>query len=324
MGSIGVRKSKRPYALHMEQTECESGFSLVGIKYHSATQMGKDIYIIGGRSKLKEQPAFVENTCVYTLNISKNKWSVLPTVGLPPRSGHLAFSRADQVYIFAGFGEAGHSNDLYQLDTLLLKWTLISSYGKLPTVRTFACGEFIEPIDQFFVFGGVGVTGRRNDVNCLVLQNHHWFKPQSKGQPPSPRLCSSSCTQGLKVYVFGGKAGQRCYGDLYVCTFINKRALVWSQLAEQPSLIPAGRGRAAASMSLLADRLVVFGGFQPNAKRISTQFYSIRENRWVGSAHIEGPATYSHAALKNGEKILIIGGEGATMNYWRLEATPDS
>ena len=83
---------------------------------HTATPIGQNVYVFGGRADVRVNDLYVlnfeRNTCTQIKHSS--------TVGTPPspRSNHTAVNYKENLYIFGGESDEGTLlNDLYQFNT---------------------------------------------------------------------------------------------------------------------------------------------------------------------------------------------------------------
>jgi hypothetical protein len=80
-------------------------------------------------------------------------WSLINTTGTipPPTCGCAFMLHNDDAYIFAGYTSTGHNNNLYHLDLLSFRWTLLSCNNK-PVKRAYLQALYVD--GTIYTFGG--------------------------------------------------------------------------------------------------------------------------------------------------------------------------
>ena len=159
----------------------------------TATNIGDDIYVIGGFDELGDPMDVVE---VY--NVQNNSWkSVTP---LPKPLHHTAASTFDgKIYVVGGFlsREWIPTNHLFIYDPVKNDWTEGES---MPTARG--------ALNALFVNGVLYATGGQDqnevlDVNeAYESSTNSWV---SKSPMPTARHHAASATVDNKLYVSGGR-----------------------------------------------------------------------------------------------------------------------
>ena len=108
-----------------------------------------------------------------------------------PRKAHTMVSYQGDLYVFGGITAKGHSNDLYQLRTLMMEWRHVRYHGTVtPTPRAYhASTLFLE--HYMVVFGGIQSIKSQimilDDLLFLDLQLFDWSQPFAGGILPSSR-----------------------------------------------------------------------------------------------------------------------------------------
>jgi len=125
--------------------------------FHSATPVGINMYIFGGRSTTMTHPRqdFYSNKVCY-LDTSTNTWHLphIPTPAPSGRRSHSALSIDNRILIFGGYnGRRGlHMNDLWSLDTNSMTWSQLNPRGTPPSPRRRQAMCLVR--SKMFLFGG--------------------------------------------------------------------------------------------------------------------------------------------------------------------------
>jgi N-acetylneuraminic acid mutarotase len=145
--------------MHWELMEC-NGQPPIHRDFHSATPVGKNMYIFGGRSTLSAhgfdmgQDVYSHKVCY--LDTVTFTWH-MPRIQTPAPAGrrsHSALSINNNILIFGGYNGRSekHMNDLWSLDTESMSWTHLEPRGTPPTPRRRHAMCLVK--NRIFVFGG--------------------------------------------------------------------------------------------------------------------------------------------------------------------------
>uniref|UniRef100_A0A914WP69 Kelch domain-containing protein 3 n=1 Tax=Plectus sambesii TaxID=2011161 RepID=A0A914WP69_9BILA len=144
--------------------------------FHTATAIGRRMYVFGGRSDQLGQ--FHSSRDVYFdklkyLDLADTTWYEPDVFGDRPsgRRSHSAWCYRDKLYIFGGFSGAlnRHFDDMYEFDPVPSRWTKINPVGLGPTARRRQCTVLVGR--RVFLFGGTKPS-RAPKTNPLTLQNN--------------------------------------------------------------------------------------------------------------------------------------------------------
>ncbi|XP_075699624.1 neuroglobin [Rhinoderma darwinii] len=142
-----------------------------------------------------------------------------------------------RVFVYGGLRERLWLSNVYVLDTLDWKWTLVTAVGKVPTLSFHTATMYQR---ELYVFGGLcpqmgadfGVC-----TNALYIFNPEykiWYQPIVEGERPLPRYGHSATLLGNRLVVFGGR---RSPSPVYLNdVHINISHRVFCLVAEERSL----------------------------------------------------------------------------------------
>lgn len=131
--------------------------------FHTATGIGNNMYIFGGRSD--EGGNIFTNREIYCNKIQvfdtlTNTWHEPVTSGIQPigRRSHSAFVYTDNLYIFGGYSgrHDKHYKDVFKFDPVRMQWSTIEVKGEGPCARRRQCCCVIDT--KVFLFGGTSPT----------------------------------------------------------------------------------------------------------------------------------------------------------------------
>lgn len=195
--------------------------------WHSASRVGNNLYIFGGRnSDLK----YFNDLWVF--NLSTLSWSKCDTQGSPPskRAAHSAFVVHDRfIYVFGGryknlhkvVTSTGlthtHYSDLYCFDTETMIWSLVKCSGQGPSPRSSTISQLYQTEDKeprLVVIGGYTCTNQYfqyfDDGYEFDINSNVWKKLYNEKLPSMTSTTSTLYNNSL--YVFGGE-GVTPYGN---------------------------------------------------------------------------------------------------------------
>lgn len=136
-----------------------------GRNYHTASVVGKKIYIFGG---------FGNNVWLNDMHIFSTEtftWSEPQENGdgEPPseHSDHVAFVFGKNIFIFGGYYAKRQLNDLHLFDTVKESWLRPLLSGVAPCGRNYHTASVVD--NKVFIFGGYDGNKMLNDVHVLQL-----------------------------------------------------------------------------------------------------------------------------------------------------------
>uniref|UniRef100_A0A0R3S272 Fibronectin type-III domain-containing protein n=1 Tax=Elaeophora elaphi TaxID=1147741 RepID=A0A0R3S272_9BILA len=241
---------------------------------HRAVSIKDLMIVFGGGNE-----GIVDELHVY--NTATNQWFVPAVKGeVPPGcAAYGIICDGTKIYLFGGMIEYGrYSADLYELQASKWEWKRLQP---LPpkTGQPAPCARlghsFTLASNQVcYIFGGLtnasedpknNVPRYLNDLYVLDLSKVNvtlqWEFPDTYGSPPPPRESHSAVIveksgENRQMIIFGGMNGCRL-GDLWILDLVS---MTWTK--PQISGIPP-LPRSLHSANVIAERMVVFGGWVP-------------------------------------------------------------
>merc|ERR1719161_1830926 len=288
-------------------------------KNHTATLVGRDIFIFGGYDGLKN------HSDLYVFNVDTMRGYQPKVEGEYPsgRNGHTATLLPSQKILILG-GWLGNgplaASCAYFLDTQRMEWVPPTFTGDPPGPCNMHTADLVG--SQLFVFRGGDGRAYLNDLHALDLVQDAWHPVLTSGERPPQRAnhCSVVETKRDLLYVFGGWDGTKRLNDLYQ---LDVSTLVWSLLT--PYGIPP-QPRAGTTLSYIRVLLFMFGGSGHSTRCFNDiHVYDPEKNTWFVAACDRdepggtGPCEKraGHAAVPVGRKVLIFGGACGTQYFGR-------
>lgn len=165
--------------------------------FHSATAVGKNMYIFGGRSTI---PGFangnhgsdVYSNKVCYLDTTTYTWH-FPVISTPApigRRSHSALSIDTRILIFGGFNsrKGEHKNDLWSFDTDAMAWTELHPPGKPPIPRRRQAMCHVS--NKIFLFGGT--SPYLGPPLYFTPEQLSWLPPQHQQEDENSGLMDHS------------------------------------------------------------------------------------------------------------------------------------
>ncbi|CAG8499773.1 1565_t:CDS:2 [Paraglomus brasilianum] len=180
---------------------------------HAATTVGTKMYIFGG-----EAEGYYMNDLLAldaaSMNSGEARWEVVVSANDPPsgRSGHVAVTFNEKIYIFGGTDGKRRYNDTWCYDIRSNTWTELVCIGYIPLPRDSHGATLVG--DVLYVFGGKGPEGEElGDLAAFRITNKRWYMFQKMGPSPYPRHTTvlSACRE--KIFVLGGDSLHRAKPD---------------------------------------------------------------------------------------------------------------
>lgn len=200
---------------------------------HSATQIGRFIYIFGGCD--------VNMQCyndLHSYSTDTHNWLRLNSTGTPPgvRGGHSATQLGTRMIVFGGTSKGLEFNDLYEYDSLTNHWKNLLPEGEKPMGRcNHAAG--IDSDGNIYIIGGFSSRGYLNDVWIYNPGYNRWVEYKTSGDAPTPRELHSFIIEGKVGYLFGGFHIGGVSGELYI---LDLELMTW-QKAQDDGYLPEPR-----------------------------------------------------------------------------------
>ena len=134
--------------------------------------------------------------------------------------------------------------------------------------------------DYYYIFGGRDINRRKmNDMYRVHLdlndKEQEWELVENDGDIPEPVAEHQGVLYNSSFYVFGGvNQSEEVSNNLYVYSIEENQ---WTKYEFEENVVPPRTGH---SMSLIGNKLVVFGGFAKGIFSNSVYIYNIDENSW--------------------------------------------
>jgi len=285
-------------------------------KNHTATAVGRSIFIFGGYDGLKN------HSDLFIFHVDTLKWHQPVVSGDAPsgRNGHTAtlLPQRDRILILGGWLGNGPlaASDAHMLDTKALMWCAPCITGEPPGPCNMHTADVVQ--DKLLVFRGGDGRAYLNDLHALDLVQNHWHSVETTGEPPPERANHCSVVDGNKplLYIFGGWDGSKRLNDLYL---LNASTLVWTLL--HPTGVPP-QPRAGTTLTCIRGLLFMFGGSGHSTRCFNDiHVFDPGKSTWFTAVPCDKNGTpekrAGHAAVACDRKVLIFGGACGTQYYGR-------
>ncbi|XP_078263148.1 uncharacterized protein LOC144597542 [Rhinoraja longicauda] len=126
---------------------------------------------------------------------------------------------AKRIYIFGGKKDGECFNNVYILDTLAWKWSVVIGKGKVPSLSYHSAAVFQR---ELFIFGGClfrphqGGQIYSNSLYIFNPEHEIWYQPIVMGDRPPPRCGHSATLLSDKLILFGGSRSRVFLNDLHI------------------------------------------------------------------------------------------------------------
>ena len=165
--------------------------------------------------------------------------------------------------------------------------------------------------DDYYIFGGRDINRKKmNDMYRVHIDfednEQEWELVDNYGDIPEPLAEHKGVLHNSSYYIFGGvNQSEEVSNSLYKYLIEDQR---WTKYTYDENVIPPRTGH---SMSLVGDKIVIFGGFAKGIFYNSVYIYDIKENAWDNSVKGE-----------NDNELLEEGQEVIEKNYEENENVP--
>ncbi|XP_072284507.1 uncharacterized protein [Pyxicephalus adspersus] len=350
-GAMGVQEPSRrvvawprnPRRLRFGSKACEDG----GIGTvcpsarwcHSVCLCDPETAILIGGEGANEKPC---QDSLWKLEIDSDFWFQMDNcLGTSPQCsrGHTATfdPETKKLFVYGGMWESRWLSNVYALDTVEWKWTLLIAVGKVPTLSYHSATMHQR---ELYVFGGlcpqVG-TEAGSCTNALYIFNPEykiWYQPIVEGQRPVPRYGHSATLLGNRLLIFGGRRSPNpvYLNDLYILDlgYMEFTTVSFSPSAERPS-----PRCFHAAMRVTDCKLLVHGGCSASGALRDAFIFNLDKMSWSSikfgvstqlprAGHSLLNLTSSHLTDSDKEKrggrgqcrVLIIGGADGCGNFY--------
>lgn len=224
---------------------------------HSSIIYNNFLYIFFGLS------SGIPNTWVYQLDIftgqTVNKTDYQNSL-LPRSSFSITPYNSTHIFIFGGNSTSDYLNDikLFNLDTRIFSGRSSTLYA--PSSRSMH--QMVALGNELYIFGGKNshklyFLNRFNNLHAYNIMKNTWSLVSASGDIPSSRHSFSMASNGLSLYLFGGKSSDKVLNDFYV---YNKRSASWTAISNNTIITE----RDGACMAYAFPYFFIFGGKSEN------------------------------------------------------------
>ncbi|XP_072313840.1 uncharacterized protein [Eucyclogobius newberryi] len=205
------------------------------------------------------------------------------------------------IFVYGGLREGLSYNELYILNTLTWKWTLVKTKGNVPTLAYHSAAFYKK---ELFVFGGVKPSrssGEKHCSNALHIFNPEfglWYQPIVEGQKPLPRFGHSATLLSQRLIIFGGRNTAAYLNDLHILDL----GLMEYTAVKCENMPPLPRGFHAA-VPLSDNRILVSGGCSAIGVLQDVHIYNIDTRMWtsVASPSLSSKPRAGHSIISLGD-----------------------
>ncbi|KAI0997042.1 hypothetical protein K3495_g11143, partial [Podosphaera aphanis] len=233
-----------------------SGTIHSGIRAHTLTLVGSNIYMFGG---CNSKSCFNELYVIDADSFHMSCPHVCGDIPIPLRA-MTCTAVGKKLVVFGGGDGPAYYNDVYVLDTVNFRWSKPTISGeRLPSKRRAHTACFWQ--NGIYIFGGGDGTRALNDVWRLDVSDvtkMSWklISAPSQGTEekikPKPRGYHTANMIGSKLIIYGGSDGGECFQDVWV---FDAETLKFS-----PVHIPVSFPRLSHSATIVGSYLFVIGG----------------------------------------------------------------
>jgi len=240
---------------------------------HAAAEVGRNIYIFGGRSGITMGEGSLND--MHMFDTEERTWKSITPKGNSPdqRSYHVMTTDGSRLYVFGGCGESGRMNDLWAYDIANNDWEKLPSNDDIE--GRGGSGLVTYNGDLYVV---AGFAGREmNDVHRYNLASNKWSRLSFETDLP-PRSVFGITPVGSSIFVlFGevdesdkGHEGAGCFSDECYMLDTQNAVLKWEKLATHGD-VPEPRGwlSAASVKNGSTSSILVFGGNNLDNNRLN-------------------------------------------------------
>ncbi|KAK4049088.1 hypothetical protein OIO90_005558 [Microbotryomycetes sp. JL221] len=305
-----------------------------GLRAHSATLVGNDVWCFGGCD--------ARGTCfkdVWRFDCDTLTWTKPRVTGqIPPvtRAHTATMALREYIFVFGGGDGPTYYNDVYIFDTVCLSWSKPFVRGRAPSKRR-AHTSFVYH-DKILVFGGGNGANALNDLHALDvsdLEDLCWASLSSYGDVPGARgyhtMNLVTGLDGSKCVVFGGSDGSECFGDVFI---LDLDTLTWSNVnfvvslqeeGEEQQLAEAGAyPRLSHTTTTIGSNLLVFGGHDGVTFSNDVLLFNLVTLQWEQRTICGVPPSPRgyHATVLHDSRIFVFGGFNGQQVFdevWTLE-----
>ncbi|XP_043952043.1 rab9 effector protein with kelch motifs isoform X1 [Gambusia affinis] len=159
--------------------------------YHTSSAcLGDKLYVFSG-GEAGATP--VSDTKLHVFDTVSSTWFQPETQGRQPasRHGHVIAAVGSKIYIHGGMAGDKFFNDMYSLDSGIMKWEKVQSKGDIPP--GVAAHSAVVQGANIYIFGGLTVDGAINSMYRFNTEKSRWTLMKFEGDLPPNRLDHSMC-----------------------------------------------------------------------------------------------------------------------------------
>eukprot|EP01083_Nonionella_stella_P202929 740875_1 len=226
--------------------------------FHSATLIGRKVYVFGGKNQSGNA-----HDDVFMLDVDSLEWTILKTKGnAPKRWGHIAISKNDVEILFIGGSTQGGaiSRETVTLKLENLEWK--KEVGA-ESIDSTTCGSSwgVAEDGKVWIYGGF-CAGQYSGACSIFDPETMRFKSVQtcKGHPPSQLSFASGNMIGDKLFIFGGYDTSDRTGSLgklhVLCRATDPFIPLSTQCIREASFLTNGSQLACVMPPLMAPNVV--------------------------------------------------------------------
>ncbi|EIE86980.1 hypothetical protein RO3G_11691 [Rhizopus delemar RA 99-880] len=176
------------------------------------------------------------------------------------------------IYVWGGQHRGQYLNEMIIFDLKeypsKAEWQFISQTSKAPAPRAGHISAVYE--NKLYIFGGMNASHLYNDIWFFDFITKVWNQVEAVGYIPAPREGCAAALVNDTIYIFGGR-GMNGFilGDLYAFRIKSQRWYTFQNMGSPPS------PRHGASLTLIQNRMFVYGGDSANGKMDDGSFVYI-------------------------------------------------
>ncbi|KAL8278979.1 hypothetical protein RQP46_008648 [Phenoliferia psychrophenolica] len=274
-----------------------------GMRAHSATVVGSDIWCFGGCD--------IRGKCfsdVWKFDVDSFHWSKPKVIGeIPPITrAHTAVLVDKRIFIIGGGDGPTYYNETYYFDTVSLTWTKAVIHGVQPSRRRAHAAVLYD--HKIVVFGGGNGTTALADVHALDvadLGHLEWRAVETEGKQPKPRGYHTMNLVGSKCVVFGGSDGSECFSDVWILDLLT---MIWSEVKPETNAI--AYPRLSHTATCVGSYLFVIGGHDGVSFSSDILLFNLVTLCWeTRNSYGQAPSPRGyHATTLQDSRLVVIGG----------------
>ncbi|XP_047228913.1 rab9 effector protein with kelch motifs isoform X2 [Girardinichthys multiradiatus] len=158
--------------------------------YHTNSAcIGDKLYVFSGG---EAGAAPVSDAKLHVFDTVTSTWFQPETQGRQPasRHGHVIAAVCSKIFIHGGMAGDKFFNDMYSLDSGIMKWEKVQSKGDIPP--GVAAHSAVVQGTNIYIFGGMTVDGAINSMHRFNTEKKRWTLMKFEDLPPN-RLDHSMC-----------------------------------------------------------------------------------------------------------------------------------